>query len=82
MATSEFPSAGMELTNILVVGDLGRSRDFCRDLPGAELYRKYGGTPVVLRLFGTWLLTGGGPTPTSHTSPSPRRSTRAGSARR
>ena len=32
---------------------------------GAELYREYGGTSVVLRLFGTWLLlvTGGGPTP-------------------
>jgi catechol 2,3-dioxygenase-like lactoylglutathione lyase family enzyme len=32
---------------------------------GAEVYREYGGTSVVLRLLGTWLLlvTGGEPTP-------------------
>jgi catechol 2,3-dioxygenase-like lactoylglutathione lyase family enzyme len=31
---------------------------------GAELYREYGGTSVVLRFAGTWLLlvSGGGPT--------------------
>ena len=65
MTTAEFPSEGMELTHILVVGDAGRSRDFYRDVLGAELYREYGGTSVVLRVFGTWLLlvTGGGPTP-------------------
>ncbi|HEU4896068.1 MAG TPA: VOC family protein [Actinomycetota bacterium] len=64
MAAGEFPSEGMELTHILVVGDAGRSRDFYRDVLGAELYREYGGTSVVLRAFGTWLLlvTGGGPT--------------------
>jgi catechol 2,3-dioxygenase-like lactoylglutathione lyase family enzyme len=64
MATGEFPAEGMELTHILVVGDAGRARDFYRDVLGAELYREYGGTSVVLRLFGTWLLlvTGGGPT--------------------
>ncbi|HET9555792.1 MAG TPA: VOC family protein, partial [Actinomycetota bacterium] len=45
----------MELTHILVVGDAGRSRDFYRDVLGAELYREYGGTSVVLRVFGTWL---------------------------
>jgi catechol 2,3-dioxygenase-like lactoylglutathione lyase family enzyme len=65
MAGGEFPSEGMELTHILVVGDAGRARDFYRDVLGAELYREYGGTSVVLRAFGTWLLlvTGGGPTP-------------------
>jgi predicted enzyme related to lactoylglutathione lyase len=64
MAAGEFPSEGMELTHILVVGDAGRARDFYRDVLGAELYRQYGGTSVVLRVFGTWLLlvTGGGPT--------------------
>jgi catechol 2,3-dioxygenase-like lactoylglutathione lyase family enzyme len=64
MATGAFPSEGMELTHILVVADAGRSRDFYRDVLGAELYREYGGTSVVLRVFGTWLLlvTGGGPT--------------------
>jgi catechol 2,3-dioxygenase-like lactoylglutathione lyase family enzyme len=65
MSAQVFPGEGMELTHILVVGDAGRSRDFYRDVVGAELYREYGGTSVVLRLFGTWLLlvTGGGPTP-------------------
>jgi catechol 2,3-dioxygenase-like lactoylglutathione lyase family enzyme len=65
MTAHEFPSEAMELTHILVVKDAGRSRDFYRDVLGAELYREYGGTSVVLRAFGTWLLlvTGGGPTP-------------------
>jgi hypothetical protein len=31
MAAGEFPSEGMELTHILVVGDAGRSRDFYRE---------------------------------------------------
>jgi catechol 2,3-dioxygenase-like lactoylglutathione lyase family enzyme len=62
--SSDFPSEGMELTHLLVVGDLERSRAFYRDVLGAEVYREYGGTSVVLRLLGTWLLlvTGGGPT--------------------
>ena len=47
MTTAEFPSEGMELTHILVVDDAGRSRDFYRDVLGAELL----------------LVTGGGPTP-------------------
>jgi len=53
----------MELTHILVVRDPARSRDFYRDVLGAELYRQYG-TSVVLRFLGGWLLlvTGGGPT--------------------
>jgi len=64
MVTDGFPAEGTELTHILVVGDAARARDFYRDVLGAELYREYGGTSVVLRLFGTWLLlvTGGGPT--------------------
>ncbi|MBW1595888.1 VOC family protein [Streptomyces sp. JJ38] len=59
-----FPS-GVELTHILVVGDLDRSHAFYRDVVGAESVREYGGTSAVLRLAGTWLLlvTGGGPTP-------------------
>jgi catechol 2,3-dioxygenase-like lactoylglutathione lyase family enzyme len=61
----DFPAEGMELTHLLVVGDLERSVAFYRDVVGAELYREYGGTSAVLRLLGTWLLlvTGGGPTP-------------------
>jgi catechol 2,3-dioxygenase-like lactoylglutathione lyase family enzyme len=52
------------LTHILVVSDPGRSRDFWVGVLGAELYREYGGTSVVLRFAGTWLLlvSGGGPT--------------------
>jgi catechol 2,3-dioxygenase-like lactoylglutathione lyase family enzyme len=52
----------MEATHILVVSDIERARDFYRDVLGAELYREYGGTSVVLRFLGTWLLvvTGGG----------------------
>jgi catechol 2,3-dioxygenase-like lactoylglutathione lyase family enzyme len=54
----------MELTHLLVVNDVERARDFYRDVLGAELYREYGGTSVVLRFLGTWLLlvTGGEPT--------------------
>jgi catechol 2,3-dioxygenase-like lactoylglutathione lyase family enzyme len=62
--TNQFPAEGMELTHLLVVSDLERSRGFYRDVLGAELYREYGGTSVVLRFLGSWLLvvTGGGPT--------------------
>jgi catechol 2,3-dioxygenase-like lactoylglutathione lyase family enzyme len=52
------------VTHILVVADPARSRGFWVNVLGAELYREYGGTSVVLRFAGTWLLlvTGGGPT--------------------
>jgi catechol 2,3-dioxygenase-like lactoylglutathione lyase family enzyme len=60
----EFPGEGMEVTHLLVVSDLDRSRAFYSDVVGAELYREYGGTSAVFRLLGTWLLlvTGGEPT--------------------
>ena len=56
--------AGVEVTHILVVADPAQSRDFWVDVLGAELYREYGRTSVVLRFAGTWLLlvSGGGPT--------------------
>jgi len=52
------------MTQILVVSDVERSKAFYRDVLGATVYREYGGTSVVLRFQGTWLLivTGGGPT--------------------
>ena len=52
------------VTHILVVADAVRSRDFWVSVLGAEVYREYGGTSVVLRFAGTWLLLvrGGGPT--------------------
>jgi catechol 2,3-dioxygenase-like lactoylglutathione lyase family enzyme len=56
--------ADVAVTHILVVGDPARSRDFWVNVLGAEQYREYGGTSVVLRFAGTWLLlvSGGGPT--------------------
>ena len=62
--TGAFPVEGMEITTILVVTDLERSRAFYRDVLGAEVHREYGGTSVVLRFLETWLLlvTGGPPT--------------------
>jgi catechol 2,3-dioxygenase-like lactoylglutathione lyase family enzyme len=52
------------VTHILVVSDPAVSRDFWINVLGAELYREYGGTSVVLRFAGSWLLlvSGGGPT--------------------
>ena len=59
-----FPTQSMELTHILVVGDLERSVRFYRDVLGAELIREYGGSSAVFSFAGAWLLlvTGGGPT--------------------
>jgi catechol 2,3-dioxygenase-like lactoylglutathione lyase family enzyme len=59
-----FPTEGMELTRLLVVSDMERSRGWYTDVLGATLYREYGGTSCVLQLLGQWLLlvTGGGPT--------------------
>jgi catechol 2,3-dioxygenase-like lactoylglutathione lyase family enzyme len=56
--------ADVAVTHILVVADPARSRDFWVAVLGAEVYREYGGTSVVLRFAGTWLLlvSGGGPT--------------------
>ncbi len=59
-----FPTESMELTHILVVGDLERSVRFYLDVLGAELIREYGGSSAVFSFAGAWLLlvTGGGPT--------------------
>lgn len=63
--SGSFPVEGVEVTTLLVVSDVDRSRDFYVDVLGAELYREYGGTSAVLRFQGAWILlvTGGGPTP-------------------
>ena len=62
--TSEFPVDGVELTQLLVVTDIDRSKGFYRDVLGAKLFREYGGTSAVFEFQGNWLLlvTGGGPT--------------------
>ncbi len=61
---TQFPGPGVELTHLLVVSDIARSRSFYRDVLGASVYREYGGTSCVLNFQGNWLLlvTGGGPT--------------------
>jgi len=61
---TDFPTPDMAITNILVVGDVGVSVAWYRDVLGAELYREYGGTSAVFQFNGAWLLlvTGGEPT--------------------
>ena len=61
---NDFPVEGMELTHILVVSDVERSRKFYTEVLGAEVYREYGGTSCVLKFLGAWLLLviGGEPT--------------------
>ncbi len=58
------PFNGAEMTTILVVADIARSKAFYVDALGAELYREYGGDSVVLKFLGNWLLlvSPGGPT--------------------
>jgi catechol 2,3-dioxygenase-like lactoylglutathione lyase family enzyme len=52
------------VTHILVVADPVASRDFWVNVLGAQLYREYAGTSVVLTFAGSWLLlvSPGGPT--------------------
>jgi catechol 2,3-dioxygenase-like lactoylglutathione lyase family enzyme len=59
-----FPTGDMELTRLLVVSDVNRSREWYTNVLGATVYREYGGTSCVLRILGHWVLlvTGGGPT--------------------
>lgn len=60
----QFPTTDMEMTTILVVKDIEKSKNFYSDILGAELYREYGGTSIVYKFQGVWLLivTGGEPT--------------------
>lgn len=62
---SDFPSSDMELTTILVVNNLEKSKQFYSEILGAKLFREYGGTSAVYKFQGVWLLlvTGGDPTP-------------------
>lgn len=58
-----FPKPDTEMTTILVVSDVAVAKSWYVDVLGADLHGEYGGTSVVLRFAGTWLLlvTGGGP---------------------
>jgi catechol 2,3-dioxygenase-like lactoylglutathione lyase family enzyme len=60
---SDFPTSDMVLTHILVVSDIAKSKNFYKNVLGAEVFREYGGNSVVLNFNGSWLLlvTGGGP---------------------
>ena len=56
------PSEGFVLTHLLIVADPERSREFYREVLGAEVIRER--NPVVLRASNGWLIinSGGGPT--------------------
>jgi catechol 2,3-dioxygenase-like lactoylglutathione lyase family enzyme len=43
IAGGAFPTADMELTRLLVVSDIERSRDWYANVLGAEVVREYGG---------------------------------------
>jgi catechol 2,3-dioxygenase-like lactoylglutathione lyase family enzyme len=62
--SSEFPTAGVEVTHLLVVADAEASRRWYESVLGASVHRAYGGTSVVMKFQGQWLLlvTGGEPT--------------------
>jgi catechol 2,3-dioxygenase-like lactoylglutathione lyase family enzyme len=59
-----FPTTDVELTHLLVVADAEASARWYETVLGASMERAYGGTSVVMKLVGQWLLlvTGGGPT--------------------
>jgi len=59
-----FPTEDMELSHILVINNLEKSKEFYVDILGAKIHSEYGGTSCVLNFQGTWLLlvTGSGPT--------------------
>ena len=46
----------MELTRLLVVSDIERSTSWYRDVLGATVEREYGGTSLVLRFLGSWVV--------------------------
>jgi catechol 2,3-dioxygenase-like lactoylglutathione lyase family enzyme len=62
--STQNPFANSELTTILVVKDIAKSKEFYIEKLGAELNREYGGTSLVTKFLGNWILlvTAGGPT--------------------
>jgi len=64
VGSSGFPTPDVSLTHLLVVTDAEVSRRWYETVLGASLERAYGGTSVVMKLLGQWLLlvTGGEPT--------------------
>jgi catechol 2,3-dioxygenase-like lactoylglutathione lyase family enzyme len=60
---NKFPEDDMEITQILVVSDMAKSKEFYVDILGGELFREYG-TSTVIKFLHHWflLVTEGGPT--------------------
>ncbi len=58
------PFPGSELSIILVVSDIEKTKEFYINKLGAELFREYGGTTLVCKFLGMWLVlvTEGEPT--------------------
>ncbi|NOR34492.1 MAG: VOC family protein [Bacteroidales bacterium] len=58
------PFEASELTTILVVSDMAKSKLFYVDVLGAKIFREYGGDSQVLEFLGSWILlvSPGGPT--------------------
>lgn len=58
------PFEQSELTTILVVSNMDASKEFYINVLGAELFREYGGSSLVIKFLGNWLLlvTSGEPT--------------------
>ena len=74
------PRDGFVVTHFLVVADQDQSRDYYRDVLGAEVLRER--DPVIMKLANSWVIlnTGGGPPTTSPPSPSQHRKTPTPSA--
>ena len=58
-----FPTDDVRLGVLLVVSDVGRSRDFYRDVLSAKILREFEGSFCQLEFQGTlqFLVAGGGP---------------------
>ncbi|MCT4622375.1 MAG: VOC family protein [Schleiferiaceae bacterium] len=58
------PFEDSELTTIIVVADMAKAKHFYLEVLGAELFREYGGSSVVLKFLHHWILlvTEGGET--------------------
>ena len=58
------PFEQSEITTILVVTDIEKSKAFYADQLQAEVFREYGGNSLVLKFLNHWILlvTSGGPT--------------------
>jgi len=60
-----FIDSTSEITTILVVSDIATAKKWYQGVLGADLHSEYGGTSVVVKFLGNWLLlvTEGRPTP-------------------